>query len=81
MQISENIMADATLSKIALRLIPRHVQHRTHDPAAHRRNPAQSAQACAAGQIQQNRLGVVVSRVSRGDETWTLRPARKSRLF
>ena len=60
-------MRDAMRRQIRLRFRARRVQHRAQELAALRRDTSQAAQAAAAREVEQQRLGVVVRRVRRCD--------------
>ena len=58
---------NAVFGKPRLDLGARHIQHRAQKSVAHRRDAAESAQACAARELQQERLSVVVGGMRRRD--------------
>ena len=73
---------DGMGGQVGLRLRARRVQHRAQELAALRRDAGQAAQAAAAREVEQQRLGVVIRRVRRGDPVVAvrLRALRQERI-
>ena len=63
---------DGMRGQVRLRLRARRVQHRAQEVSAPRRDAGQAAQAAAAREVEQQRLGIVVRRVRRRDPVITV---------
>ena len=61
-------MPNAVFGEVLLYLLAAHAQQRADDIIAPRGNAAQTERAAAAGEVEDERLGVIVGIVRRGDK-------------